>query len=53
MDEFQFLFQHGFNTCSPKIPPHIKNDVSGLFVEFEVTVYHIYDIILNTVTMRT
>ena len=37
----------------PKSRHTLKMMVSGLFVEFEITVNHIYDIILNTVTMRT
>ena len=31
----------------------LKMMVSDLSVEFEITVYHIHNIILNTVTMRT
>ena len=37
----------------PKSRHTLKIMVSGLFVEFEITVNHIYDIIVNTVTMRT
>ena len=37
----------------PKSRHTLKMMVSGLFVEFEITVNHIYAIILNTVTMRT
>ena len=42
--------------CTPVLPKSrhtLKMMVSGLFVEFEITINHIYDIILNTVTMRT
>ena len=44
------------NSISPVLPKSrhtLKMMVSGLFVEFEITVNHIYDIILNNVTMRT
>ena len=37
----------------PKSRHTLKIMVSGLFVEFEIKVNHIHDIILNTVTMRT
>ena len=37
----------------PKSRHTLKMMVSGLFVEFEITVNHVYDIIMNTVTMRT
>ena len=42
-----------FSPVLPKSRHTLKMMVSGLFVEFEITVNHIYDIILNTVTMRT
>ena len=47
---------HGLYHYTPVLPKSrhtLKMMVSGLFVEFELTVNHIYDIILNTVTMRT
>ena len=42
-----------FTPVLPKSRHTLKMMVSGLFVEFEVTVNHIINIILNTVTMRT
>ena len=37
----------------PKSRHTLKMMVSGIFVEFEITVNQINDIILNTATMRT
>ena len=37
----------------PKSRHTLKMMVSGIFLEVEITVNEIYDIILNTVTMRT
>ena len=37
----------------PKSRHTLKMMVSGLFIEFEITVYHIYGIMLNTVTVCT
>ena len=42
-----------YSPVLPKSRHTLKMMVSGLFVEFEITVHHIYDMILNTVTMRT
>ena len=49
----QVVFKTDWVPILPKSRHTLKMMVSGLFVEFEITVNHIYDIILNTATMRT
>ena len=51
--QWHIKYPMGLSPVLPKSRHTLKMMVSGLFVEFEITVNHTYDIILNTVTMRT